>query len=85
MTDLEKAIRIRQEAAITTLKNHPDRAGFLNNLRNCFNKKYSRTGAMTDLEKAIRMRQEAVTTTPKNHPDRAGFLYNLGNHFSDRC
>ena len=79
MADLEEAIRMGQEAVTITPKDHPDRAGFLNNLGSHFSDRYSRTGAIADLEKAIRMGQETVTITLKDHPDRAVYLNNFKN------
>ncbi|EJT69646.1 hypothetical protein GGTG_12530 [Gaeumannomyces tritici R3-111a-1] len=84
MADLEEAIRTGREAVDATPLDHPDRAGWLNNLGICLRDRYSRTGAMADLEEAIRTGREAVDATPLDHPDRAGLLSNLGVRLGDR-
>ncbi|RYP58987.1 hypothetical protein DL771_011041 [Monosporascus sp. 5C6A] len=82
--DLEEAIRVAREAVDATPQDHPDRAGWLNNLGNRLGDRYSRTGAMSDLEEAIGLVREALDATPQDHPDRAGGLNNLGVLLSDR-
>ena len=50
MQDLENAIRVGREAVKATPEDHPDRAGYLNNLGVRLRDRYSRTGARADLE-----------------------------------
>ena len=77
MTDLEEAIRIRQEAVNITPQDHPNWAQFLDNLRKGFYDRHIRTGVITDLEKTIQVQREAVNITPQDDPHRAGYLNNL--------
>src|SRR5436190_1902559 len=84
MDDLEEAIQGAREAVDATPRDHPDRAGRLNNLGIRLGDRYSRTGAMDDLEEAIRVALEAVDATPQDHPNRAGRLNNLGIRLGDR-
>ncbi|KAK8058397.1 CHAT domain-containing protein [Apiospora phragmitis] len=52
-TDLEEVIQTARDAVEATPEDHPNRAGWLNNLGNSLGDRYKRTGAMADLEEAI--------------------------------
>jgi len=71
MADLEAAIQAANQAVDSTLKDHPNRAGNLNNLGNNLVFRYQRTGEIADLEAAIRAAQQAVDSTSENHPEQA--------------
>lgn len=75
--DLEDAIRAAQQAVDSTPEDHPDQAGYLNNLENMLSRQHERTSEMADLEDAIRAAQRVVESTPEDHPERAVYLSNL--------
>ncbi|KAK8855360.1 CHAT domain-containing protein [Apiospora arundinis] len=81
---LEEAIQVARQAVETTPEDHPNRAGWLNNLGNRLSNRYSRTRAMADLEEAIQTGRQAVEATPEDHPNRVVILNNLGLHLGNR-
>src|SRR2546430_3240235 len=65
-------------------EDHPDLAGWLNNLGNKLGRRYECMGRMEDLEEAVRVTEQAVKVTPEDHPDLAARLNNLGNKLGRR-
>jgi hypothetical protein len=51
--DLNAAIDVSQEAAASAPENHPNRAGYLSNLRHVLHARYLGSGSMTDLDAAV--------------------------------
>jgi tetratricopeptide (TPR) repeat protein len=84
MTDLEEAIEVARRVVESTPYDHPDQAGYLNNLGVRLSDRYSRTGAIADLEEAIMVGREVIHTTPKDYPYQAGYLNNLGVQLGNR-
>ena len=84
MEDLEEAILVARQAVDVTPKDHPDLAGWLNNLGTKLESRYERTGEMEDLKEALRVARQAVDVTPEDHPDLAGRLNNLGTKLERR-
>ena len=68
--DRQSSFLASQGAVNITLEDHPDRAGFLNNLRSGLGDRYSRIRAITNLEEAIRIIRETIDVTLKDYPDR---------------
>jgi tetratricopeptide (TPR) repeat protein len=85
MADLEEeAIKLIQEAIITTPQDDPDRAEQLSNLGVYLGQRYDRTGAIADLDEAINMTRLVINDTPWDHPDRSKWLSNLGFYLRNR-
>jgi hypothetical protein len=59
MVDLEEAIGLARQAVGSTLDEHPDRAGRLNNLAGMLGRRYDRVRKIADLEEASQLRREA--------------------------
>uniref|UniRef100_A0A9W8TG81 CHAT domain-containing protein n=1 Tax=Xylaria arbuscula TaxID=114810 RepID=A0A9W8TG81_9PEZI len=55
MADLEEAIQLTRQAIKATPEDHPDQAGWLNNLGIYLGDRFSRIGAMEDLEEAYEL------------------------------
>ncbi|KAM0710540.1 hypothetical protein Q7P35_002211 [Cladosporium inversicolor] len=82
--DLEEVIDVAQQAVQAMPFDHPDRAGFLNNLGVWLSSRYERTGEMKDLGEAIDVARQAIQATPLDHPGRAGRSSNLSNSLGSR-
>ncbi|KAL4770045.1 CHAT domain-containing protein [Aspergillus nidulans var. acristatus] len=81
MQDLEAAMANASLALATTPDDHPDRAGYLNNLSIHLANRYKQTGSLQDLEAAITNAKLAVAVTTENHqPDHAACVYSLSSH-----
>ncbi|MFF1980648.1 CHAT domain-containing protein, partial [Streptomyces sp. NPDC058198] len=81
LSDLDQAVTTGQEAVHATPADHPNRAGYLNNLGIALRDRFERTGDLAGLDQAIGRFQAAVRAAPAGHPDhpsRGGRLSNLG-------
>ena len=68
---LEAAIQKAEQAIKNTPGDHPNLAGYLNNLGNKLGSRWDRTGQIEDLEAAIQKAEQAVKETPEGHPNLA--------------
>ncbi|KAI0028285.1 TPR-like protein [Vararia minispora EC-137] len=78
---LDAAISCLQESVGLTPDGHPDKPGYLNNLGNALQTRFSHLGGLDDLESAIvvkRKARKAVDLTPDSHPDKPACLNSLG-------
>ena len=66
-----RLVSVWQRILSVTPEDHPNRAGYLSNLRTALGTRFDRTGAQTDLDEAIGVGRAAVSATPEDHPDRA--------------
>jgi tetratricopeptide (TPR) repeat protein len=83
-TELDRAIRVAQEAVELTPPGHIDRPSHLNNLGMHLSKRYSQADQPADLDEAIKVTQEAVELTPLGSNNRPRRLNNLGSQLSNR-
>ncbi|KAJ7646371.1 CHAT domain-containing protein, partial [Mycena polygramma] len=82
--DQEDIIKQKQQELDLIPKNHPDRAGILQNLAGSFTDRYKQLGDLKDIEAALHADQEGVALTPHNHPARGDRLQNLAISFMHR-
>ncbi|KAJ7646374.1 CHAT domain-containing protein [Mycena polygramma] len=80
----EEIIKQKQQELDLIPKNHPDRAGILQNLAGSFTGRYKQLGDLKDMEAALHADQEGVALTPHNHPARGDRLQNLAISFMHR-
>ncbi|WP_189719163.1 CHAT domain-containing protein, partial [Streptomyces chryseus] len=67
-----------REARQATATDHPDRAGYLNNLGVALQARFERWESRADLDEEIAIFREAGQITPLGDSDRAAILNNLG-------
>jgi len=81
MEDLDCAIKINEQAVISTPADHPNCAMYLDSLGNALQRRFERTGSMEDINRAIDTKKRAMESTPADHSNRAVYLNNLGFAF----
>ncbi|RYP55467.1 hypothetical protein DL770_010905 [Monosporascus sp. CRB-9-2] len=64
IADLNRAVDVADMAVDSTPQDHPDRAGWLNNLGNLLSKRFKQTGSIADLNRADDVANMAVDATP---------------------
>ncbi|KAJ7201976.1 hypothetical protein C8J57DRAFT_1543505 [Mycena rebaudengoi] len=90
--DVDIAIALYEEA----LRLEPaERTLYLNNLANCYNLRFKRSGVEADFEKGLKLHEEALSLLPAPHPQRGELLENIAVYHtakfeamapqSDRC
>ena len=68
ISDLHKAITVKQQAIRLTPDDHSDKPAHLNNLRVSFQSQFERLGDIADLHNTLTVKQQAVCLTPDDHP-----------------
>ena len=62
---------MNEQAVASTLHDHPERAGRLNNLAIALERRFQQTGSMDDLDKAIAMKGQAFVIHTATKRDNA--------------
>ncbi|VUC27850.1 unnamed protein product [Clonostachys rosea] len=83
LQDLDEAIKLSRQT-VEANPDHPYRAGWLINLRNLLDKKYSYTRLESDRETAIEASYDAIKATSSDNPVRCTLLKGLGDQLLDR-
>ncbi|KAJ7928232.1 CHAT domain-containing protein [Mycena leptocephala] len=78
LDDLNKSVKIREDAVHLTPDGHPDKPTMLNNLGNSLVRRFERLSDLDSLNKAIKIREDALHLAPDGHLYRASMLNNLG-------
>ncbi|KAJ7889711.1 CHAT domain-containing protein [Mycena leptocephala] len=77
--DINKCVRVMQDAVCLTPDGHPDKPLRLNNLGTSLLCRFERLGDLDDLNKSVLMGDDAVCLTPDGHPDKPLRLNSHGN------
>ncbi|MFI9785991.1 CHAT domain-containing protein [Kitasatospora sp. NPDC051984] len=76
--DLDRSIRLQQEAVDTTPATAAARGRYQSNLAGAYLRRYARLGTPADLDRAIDLGQSTAAAAGETHPDHLGALVNLG-------
>ncbi|KAJ7218392.1 TPR-like protein [Mycena pura] len=77
--DINKAVRVMQDAVHLTPDGHANKPLWLGNLGTALLAQFERLGDLNDLNKALSIQEDGVRLTPNGHPDKQVWLNNLGN------
>ena len=80
---LDRATAAAQQAVEATPLEHPNRAGYLNNLANCASKIAKLSGLRSDADEALGLAQGVADTASPEEWQYPVYLANLGNRNSD--